>query len=56
MEKRNVPVRKARCQGCGKDIESDGNLSGVEYVKTKRGTEMFFHRGCMDEVWKKGIV
>lgn len=53
--KRKTPVRKVKCQGCGKEICSDYDLSGVEYVKTKRGTEMFFHAGCMNNVWKHGI-
>lgn len=48
-------VHKVKCQGCGEYIYSDGNLEKVEYVRTKRGTEMFFHRDCMDNVWKHGI-
>ncbi len=50
------PVCKVRCQGCRREIRSDDDLSGVEYVKTKRGTELFFHADCVDEVWKHGIV
>lgn len=47
---------KVRCQGCGEDIFSDRDLSRVEYVKTKRGSEWFFHRDCMDKVWRRKIV
>lgn len=48
-------VRKVKCEGCGKYICSDEDLSDVEYVKTKRGTDLFFHTGCMNKVWKHGI-
>lgn len=44
------------CQGCGKVIDPDGDISNVEYVKTKRGSEWFFHTECADRVWKRGIV
>lgn len=51
---------KICCQGCGKVICDDdleqADFSDVQYVKTKRGTEFFFHTGCADEVWKHGIV
>ena len=49
-------ICKVKCQGCGKYISSDGDLSEVEYVKTKRGSEWFFHRKCMGNVWNHGIV
>lgn len=51
-----TPVRKVRCQGCGEYILSDQDLAGVEYVKTKRGSEWFFHTQCMGNIWKKKIV
>lgn len=47
---------KVKCQGCGEDITSDGVLEGVEYVKTKRGSEWFFHTECMDKIWGRKIV
>lgn len=50
---------KVKCQGCGEDITSDGILAtmgGVEYVKTKRGSEWFFHTECMDKIWGRKIV
>lgn len=34
------------CPVCGKEIKGD-NLNGVEYVKTKRGTEIFIHNSCV---------
>lgn len=49
-------VCKVRCQGCGKEIRSNDDLAGVEYVKTKRGTDLFFHTDCMNKVWKRKIV
>lgn len=32
------------------------NVKGVEHVKTKRGTELFFHSRCTKEVWNHRIV
>mgnify|MGYP007090612617 CR=1 FL=1 len=48
-------VCRVKCQGCGEYIFSDDNLEEVEYVKTKRRSELFFHSRCMDDVWKHGI-
>lgn len=53
---RKRQVCKVKCQGCGEEILSDQDLTNVEYVKTKRGTDFFFHHGCADKVWKHGIV
>ena len=36
------------CQGCHKAISSTDDLSEVDYVKTKRGSVLFFHD---DTVW-----
>lgn len=46
---------RVRCQGCGKELKPEDGKSGVEYVKTKRGSEIFFHTGCMGQVWKSRI-
>lgn len=56
FNKYKTSIRKVRCQGCRKDICSDDDLKSVEYVKTRRGTELFFHKSCADKVWKHGIV
>lgn len=53
---RGTCICKVKCQGCRKDILSDADLSKVEYVKTKRGTELFFHRGCVGAAWGQKIV
>lgn len=53
--KNRIEEKKVRCQGCGEYILSDGSLEGVEYVKTRRGSEWFFHTGCMENVWKRKI-
>lgn len=46
-----------RCQGCGKVLDpADKDTRQIEYVKTKRGSEMFFHTECMDKVWSRKIV
>ena len=34
------------------ELDPDGELSDIEYVKTKRNTEWFFHTGCLNSVWK----
>lgn len=54
--KNGAVVCKVKCQGCGEDIVSDGSLTGVEYVRTKRGSEWFFHTECMDKIWGRKIV
>lgn len=56
VDKRKRPVCKVKCQGCGEYILSDSDLSGVDYSKTKRGTELFFHTACREKVWRHGIV
>lgn len=40
------------CPGCGKVITEGEDLSKVEYVKTKRATDVFFHTECMEKVWR----
>ncbi len=49
LEKHKSPVI---CPGCGKTIYPDDDLRCVEYVRTKRRTDVFFHRECMDKVWR----
>lgn len=46
-------IRCVQCQGCGGEIFPDQDLKGVEYVKTKRGTDLFFHAECAEKVWKR---
>ena len=40
------------CPGCGKEIKPDDDMGNVEYVRTKRKTDIFFHTECMEKVWK----
>lgn len=56
LTKRGTPICKVRCLGCGRDILSNGDLASVEYVRTKRRTELFFHTGCMAKVWGRENV
>ena len=35
--------KTVRCQGCGEIPPQERDLSGIEYVKTKRNSEWFFH-------------
>jgi hypothetical protein len=44
------------CQGCGRRIVSDEDLSEVEWIHTKRGTDVFFCRACMRNVWNRKII
>jgi len=55
ITRRGSIIAKVKCQGCGSEIASDEDLSGVEWVGTKRGTDVFFHTECRDKVWKCGI-
>lgn len=54
--KNGQPVKKVKCQGCGGYIRSDGDLADVDYVRTRRRTELFFHRECAGHVWGRKIV
>ena len=57
-QKKKVMTRqegKVFCQGCGKKLDPEGDLSRIQYVKTKRGSEWFFHTDCMNEVWNRKI-
>lgn len=42
----------AICPGCKEYIRGSDELADVEYIKTKRGTEVFLHRGCFEKVWR----
>ena len=44
-----------RCQGCGEILSREGDLSGIEYVRTKRNSEWFFHSDCFENVWRRKI-
>ena len=37
---------KVTCRFCGKQIKADEDPQGIEYVKTKRGDEFFYHTSC----------
>ena len=47
--------KTVRCQGCGETLPQEGDLSGIEYVKTKRNSEWFFHTECFENVWRRKI-
>lgn len=42
----------AICPGCKEYIRESDELADIEYIKTKRGTEVFLHRGCFEKVWR----
>ena len=52
MNRQNGAVR---CQGCGEILPQEGDLSGIEYVKTKRNSECFLHTECFENVWRRKI-
>ena len=41
---------RRECPVCQKKVDPDSEYT--EYVKTKRGSDIFFHRGCVKE-WGK---
>ena len=41
------------CPGCGEEIKDSDDLSTVEYVRTKRKTDIFFHTECFGRIWKE---
>ena len=47
--------KTVRCQGCGEILPQEGDLFGIEYVKTKRNSEWFFHTECFENVWRRKI-
>lgn len=50
-------TQQVKCQGCGQEIDPEAkDLRDIEYARTKRGSDVFFHRGCMSEVWKRKSV
>ncbi|MBC5689757.1 hypothetical protein H8S37_12600 [Mediterraneibacter sp. NSJ-55] len=42
------------CPGCREVIKENEDLSKVEYVRTKRKTDVLFHTACIDNVWGTG--
>lgn len=42
-------VARVYCSECGGEIRSD-DVAGIRYVRTKRGTDIFFHEECMEKV------
>lgn len=41
------------CPGCGKEIKKTDDMSNIEYVRTKRTTDVFFHTECLNKVWHR---
>lgn len=39
------------CPGCHSEIRASDDMSKIEYVRTKRRTDVFFHTGCFENVW-----
>ena len=38
---------RVKCQICGEEISENEDPDLYEYVKTKRGSEFFFHTKCV---------
>ena len=47
IERKTESGRKIFCRECGKEIRKDENLTSLQYVKTGRGNEFFFHGRCV---------
>lgn len=39
------------CEACHEKIKPE-EAPEVEYVKTKRGTQLFIHKKCVEKVWR----
>ena len=52
VERKTKSGRKIFCSGCGKEIREDENLTSLQYVKTRRGNEIFFHGRCMKKLFR----
>lgn len=48
-------TKYVRCQGCGEEI-TKADAADVEFVNTKRGSHLFIHKSCLENVWNHGIV
>ena len=53
---RKKVLATARCQGCGEEIRSDAVPENLQWVITKRGTAVFFHEKCFEQVWERKIA
>ena len=50
LKKQSGPVS---CPGCGEEIGAYDDLKKVEYVRTKRKTDLFIHTACVNKVWNR---
>lgn len=41
------------CIGCGVQLRGTDDFAEVEYIRTKRGTNLFVHKKCVQKVWRK---
>lgn len=47
IAKYNKTGQKVFCQRCGKEIWEGEDLTDLQYVKTGRGNDFFFHGRCV---------
>lgn len=47
IERKTKSGRKIFCSECGKEIRRGEDLTSLQYVKTGRGNEFFFHGRCV---------
>lgn len=52
---RNKGLYVTVCQGCGKEIRSDEDLTEVQAVVTKRHDGYFYHGGCFGKIHEMNI-
>lgn len=46
-QKYNYDKKQLICPICGKQIKEDADPDKIEYVKTRRGDEFYYHRKCI---------
>lgn len=42
----NKHFSEVLCPGCGQVIKESDGMSRIQYVRTKRATDVFFHAEC----------
>lgn len=49
----NKHFSEVLCPGCGQVIKESDDMSRIQYVRTKRATDVFFHAECFRLIWNR---
>lgn len=49
----NKHFSEVLCRGCGQAIRESDDMSRIQYVRTKRATDVFFHTECFRKTWNR---